>query len=119
MLLAGKRILIVEDEPLIAIDLESAVRDQHGTVIGPARNISEAQRIAESEIFDGAILDLRLKDDLALPVAECLRRRGIAFVIHSGQADITIPRAWPDVPIIGKPALPEQVVAILAALLIR
>jgi DNA-binding response OmpR family regulator len=115
--LDGKRILIVEDEPLIALDLESAVVDQNGTVVGPVDTVAEASRIAESEALDGAILDLRLKGELALSVAERLRARDIPFVVHSGQAEITIPRAWPNVPIIGKPALPERVVAVLAGLI--
>ena len=117
MLLAGKRILIVEDEPLIAIDLESAVVDQQGTVISAPSTLAEAQRVAENEAFDGAILDLHLKEGLALPVAESLLQRAIPFVIHSGHTDITTPRAWPMVPIIGKPALPEHVIAILASII--
>lgn len=107
--------MIVEDEPLIAIDLESAVRDQHGIVIANLNTLAEAQRCADVEALDGAILDLKLKEGMAFAVAEALIRRTIPLVIHSGQSDITMPRAWPTVPFIGKPALPEQVVAVLAA----
>ena len=116
-MLAGKRILIVEDEPLIALDLETAIVDLQGSVIGSVRTITEALRIAEFEDFDGAILDLQLKEGMAHPVAECLSKRAIPFVIHSGQSEITSPRARPDVPIISKPALPEQVIKVLAALM--
>jgi DNA-binding response OmpR family regulator len=115
--LSGKRILIVEDEPVIALDLESAIRDQHGLVVGPIDTIAEALRTAREETLHGAILDLRLRQGLALPVAEVLRTRQIPFVIHSGQAEITIPRGWPDVPTISKPAAPERVIALLAALI--
>jgi ActR/RegA family two-component response regulator len=115
--LTGKYILIVEDEPVIALDLESAVKDQHGFVVGPIDSIVEAIRTAETATLHGAILDLRLRQGLALPVAEVLRRRQIPFVIHSGQAEITIPRSWPDVPTISKPAAPERVITLLAALI--
>ena len=116
-MLTGKRILIVEDEPLIALDLESAVNDHEGVVVGPVGSIAQATLIAESEALDGAILDLRLGGDLALAVAERLRARQIPFVIHSGQADTTLPRDWPAVPVIGKPALPEAVIARLAEII--
>lgn len=116
-MLEGKRILIVEDEPLIALDLEAAVIDCRGTVVGPARTIAEANRIAELETLDGAILDLRLEGGVAISVAERLRARGIAFVVHSGQADATAARAWPDVPFIDKPALPEKVISVLASVM--
>jgi DNA-binding response OmpR family regulator len=112
--LAGKRILIVEDEPLIALDLESTVIDHKGIVVGPVGSIAQANLIAETEALDGAILDLRLGGELALSVAERLGARQIPFVIHSGQADTTWPRNWPAVPVIGKPALPEAVIALLA-----
>ena len=70
--------------------------------------------IAGTETIDGAILDLRLYGELSLTVADCLRARKIPFVIHSGQADTTLPRNWPAVPMIGKPALPEAVIDLLS-----
>jgi DNA-binding response OmpR family regulator len=115
--LIGKRILIVEDEPLIAIDLATAIEDVDGVVVGPAGTLLEATTMAETERLDGAILDLRLRDALTLSVAESLQKRDVPFVIHSGQAEITLPRNWPSVPIIDKPAPPEQVLRLLAALL--
>ena len=116
-MLAGKRILIVEDEPLIALDLESTVIDHEGIVVGPVGTIAEATLIVGTEAIDGAILDLRLGGELGLSVAECLRTRKIPFVIHSGQADTTLPSIWPAVPVINKPALPEAVIAVLAAIM--
>jgi DNA-binding response OmpR family regulator len=115
--LAGKRILIVEDEPLIALDLENAIVDHEGIVIGPAGSIAQATQLAESETIDGAILDLRLGGELALSVAECLRGRQVPFVIYSGQADTTLPRNWPTAPIVGKPAPPEDVIALLVSVM--
>ena len=101
-MLAGKRILIVEDEPLIGLDLEAAVKDCDGIVVGIVSTVAAASQTVETEILHGAILDLQLKDQLALPVMEQLASRDIPFVIHSGQADDSIASAWPGVPIIGK-----------------
>ena len=112
--LAGKRILIVEDEPLIALDLESAVIDHNGIVVGPVDSIPQATLFVETEAIDGAILDMRLGGDLALPVAQRLHARQIPFIIHSGQAHTTLTRNWPAVPLIGKPALPEAVIELLS-----
>ena len=106
-----------EDEPLIALDLESWVIDHEGIVVGTVGSIAEATLIVETQAIDGAILDLRLGGELGLSVAECLRTRKIPFVIHSGQADTTLPRNWPAVPMISKPALPEAVIALLASVM--
>jgi DNA-binding response OmpR family regulator len=114
--LNGKRILIVEDEPVIAFDLQTTIADQHGVIIGPASTLKQALQFAQTEILDGAILDLRLREGLALAVAEALRTRGIPFVIHSGQAEVTIPAHWPPTPVISKPALPEVVIDTLQSL---
>ena len=112
-MLSGKRILIVEDEPIIALDLAAAVVDGEGTVVGTAVTVEQAHRLLASEPCDAVILDLRLKDGLATAIADRLRDLGIPFVIHSGQADSICATAWPGVPVVGKPALPEQVMATL------
>ena len=67
-MLLDKRILIVEDEPLIALDLESAIRVWQGLGVGPAHCLAYATRFASSEPLHGAILDLRLQDDLVTDV---------------------------------------------------
>ena len=113
-MLAGQRILIVEDEPLIGIDLEAAVKDSGGIVVAIASTVVDATRSVETETLHGAIVDLRLRHELATPVLERLVTRNIPFVIHSGQADAAIGAEWPGVPIIDKPALPETVMAALA-----
>ena len=113
-MLAGQRILIVEDEPLIGIDLEAAVKDSGGIVVAIASTVVDATQSVETETLHGAIVDLRLRHELATPVLERLVTRNIPFVIHSGQADAAIEAEWPGVPIIDKPALPETVMAALA-----
>ena len=116
-MLEGKNILIVEDEPLIALDLETAIQDARGQVIGAMGSVRTALQAVETLTFDGAILDLRLNGEDALPVMQALSNRKIPFVIHSGQADRTVTTDWPMTPIVGKPALAETVVARLADLI--
>ena len=72
-MLAVKRILIVEDEPLIALDLETAVIDHHGTPVGPVASVADATVIIDGQHIDGAIMDLRLKDSIAIDLANELR----------------------------------------------
>ena len=94
-MLEGKNILIVEDEPLIALDLETAIQDARGQVIGAMGSVRTALQAVETLTFDGAILDLRLNGEDALPVMQALSNRKIPFVIHSGQADRTVTTDWP------------------------
>ena len=71
--LAGKRVLIVEDEQLIAFDLESTVLDAGGEVMGKAATLQQALAMAGNDSFDGAILDLRLGTESSLEVLETLQ----------------------------------------------
>jgi DNA-binding NtrC family response regulator len=112
-----QRILIAEDEPLIALDLEAAVIEYDGVVVGPCSSVADGLRLANSEVIHGAILDVRLRDGESLILAEYLSARCIPFVVHSGQGEITIPGDWPKAPVVSKPALPENVISALASLL--
>ena len=118
-LLEGKTILIVEDEPLIALDLEAAVRDHHGIPLGPVGTLVEAETIVLSDWPDGAILDLGLRGASATQFAERLKSCGVTVVIHSGQAESSLAPDWPKRLIVAKPALPETVIAALVSAMIR
>jgi len=116
-MLGGQRILIVEDEPPIAIDLESVVRDLGGVVVGIASTVGEAIELVDAGKIDGAILDLLLRSESGEPVADALVERRIPFVIHSGTVDSTGRKTWSGMPSVTKPAPPERVVGMLANLL--
>lgn len=118
-MLAGKRILIVEDEPLIAMDLQAAVSDEGGIVVGPATTVDDALHFARTGHFSGAIIDLRLHGVSALQVVEFLLGRSIPLVIYSGQAEITATGLSPGVPVVSKPAPPEQVLDLLGRMIAR
>jgi len=85
--LQGKRILIVEDEPLIALDIADMVEAQGAVVIGPAFALDEAQALVETQAIDGALLDIDLGRTLVWPLAETLHAKGIPFAFVSARCD--------------------------------
>jgi DNA-binding response OmpR family regulator len=111
--IAGRRILVVEDEMLIAMIIEDAVQDSGGEIVGPVATLEKALKLAEEEEFDAAILDVTIRGGNVYPVAELLLARGIPFVFASGYGDWAVPAELRDKPRLTKPftaaALEEQI----------
>lgn len=82
--LAGKRVLVVEDEFLIAMHLESVLERQGCRIIGPAPSVEAALHLIGEETPDAALLDGNLRGRLSAPVAAALRERAVPFVVVSG-----------------------------------
>lgn len=82
--LEGLKVLIAEDEAMVAMGLADIVEDEGGEVVGPYAKCAECLDYIERELPDLAILDLRLSDGESLPVAEKLAESGIPIVFHSG-----------------------------------
>jgi ActR/RegA family two-component response regulator len=83
-LLAGKRVLIIEDDNLLAITLAEELAAQGAKVIGPSATVVDAlDEIAHTDL-DGAIVDINLRGKAAFPVADALADRQIAFVFATG-----------------------------------
>ena len=102
--LSGKRLLVVEDEYLIATDLALSLEDQGATVVGPVGSIADALAlIATESTLDGAILDINLGHERAWDIAEELRRRGVPFIFATGYDAWITPEAFRDVPRCEKP----------------
>lgn len=80
------RVLVVEDEALLALELETGLRELGCEVVGPARNLAEAQRLAESEPrLAAAVLDVNLgSGELVFPVADALAARGVPYLLATG-----------------------------------
>lgn len=85
--LEGKRILILEDEPLIAMVLEDILDELGCLVVGPASDIAEAETLARDAPVDAAILDVHVGDRTSHSVAELLQARSIPFLVASGFGD--------------------------------
>lgn len=92
--LAGRRILIVEDESLVAMLLETILEDMGCTPVGPASSIDEGLRLVSSEQLDGALLDVNVAGRQVFPVAEALRERGVPFVFSTGYGEGGLPDEW-------------------------
>ena len=114
--MGGKKILIVEDEYLIAADMALQFEQWGVAVIGPAANVAKALAlIAETEGLDGAVLDVNLQDGVVYPVADALREKGVPYVFATGYDRVDLPERYRDAPQHEKPIDPEQVMRSLLA----
>ncbi|MGC1887475.1 MAG: response regulator [Stellaceae bacterium] len=115
---AGLRILVVEDEMLIAILIEDMLQELGCHVVGPVSRLDAAMRLAHEEPLDAAILDVSIRGGQVYPVAEKLLARNIPFVLASGYADWALPESLRDQPRLTKPFrqhdLEEQVRLLMA-----
>ncbi|MBS1304093.1 response regulator [Loktanella sp. SALINAS62] len=102
--LAGRRMLIVEDEAILAMDLEMIFEDQGCEVLDPAFSVKRALALIETERPDGATLDMNLNGESSAPVAAALRERNIPFILLSGNTDQDEhDSAFRDAPFVKKP----------------
>ena len=114
---AGKSILIVEDEPLIAMMLEDFLLSLGHDVRATCDSVSEALKAVEAGDLDLAILDVNLKGESVWPVAAQLRLRDIPFIIASGGHVDPPPAEFASVPMIDKPYTIDRVTPALEAAL--
>lgn len=101
--LQGVRILVVEDEFLLAMDIESAIREAGGEVVGPLVNLEEAVATAEREQLNAAVLDLNLRGEMSYPVAQVLKSRRIPFLFATGYTESRLPEPFQCRPCLRKP----------------
>lgn len=115
--LEGRRVLLVEDEAVIAFAVEDMLTDIGCVVVGPAYRLDTACALAKAEELDAAILDVNLNDERSYAAASILRLRGIPFVFATGYAESGVD--WGDglAPVIAKPYHREALAQALADLL--
>ena len=102
--LHGLRILVVEDNFLVAESVRDLLDDCGCRTIGPVPRVAPALALIESEGLDGAVLDINLGSEFCFPIAALLTERGIPFVFLTGYDDAAlIPMAFRDVPCLSKP----------------
>lgn len=85
--LRGRRVLVIEDEMLVAMEFEGLLQRQGCTVLGPARTVDRALALLDHEQPDAALLDLNLNGEPATAVAVALRTRGVPFVLVTGYGE--------------------------------
>jgi DNA-binding NtrC family response regulator len=100
--LRGKRVLVIEDSPVVAEFAAEALETLGCEVVGPARNMAVARELSDSGRADVALVDVRIRGEKSFAVCEILNRRGVPFVLTSGYADWAVPQEWA-----GRPQLPK------------
>ncbi|HEY8125351.1 MAG TPA: response regulator [Methylocystis sp.] len=99
----GKRVLIVEDESIIAMMLECELNDGGCEVIGPAPSVEDALRLIDTEPLDCALLDYRLADETSGRIASALAERNILFLMMTGHCAGDLPLELRDKTLLQKP----------------
>ena len=109
-MLSGLRVLIVEDEAVLADDLSEIITAAEGVVVGPVATVREARALMKCGVaFDVAILDVNLSDGVVTPVLEALQARGVPVLVYTGG---TVPedvrRRHPSLVSLAKPVRPAR-----------
>lgn len=104
-----RRILLVEDEYMIAEDMACDLRALGAEVVGPIATVAEALEAVESEAhLDGAVLDMNLRGEMVFPVADALRERKVPILFTTGYESGTIPTRYADIERCEKPVTPAR-----------
>jgi PAS domain S-box-containing protein len=116
----GCRILIVEDEGLVALQLQADLEDAGHSVVGPARSLQQGLHLAESEDIDAALVDVSLGRDSSAPIADRLLARSVPFAFATGYADSAmLPEHLRCIPRLSKPYAVEEVRRMVDGLVAR
>jgi DNA-binding response OmpR family regulator len=111
------RILIVEDEPMLAFAIEDTLIDDGFKIAGVAGELAKALAIIESGVCDAAILDVNLSGESAAPAASALAARGLPFLILSGYSSEQQPSAFAGALRLQKPCRPDRLIRALRGIL--
>jgi CheY-like chemotaxis protein len=109
----GRNILVVEDEPLIAMMLEDFLETLGHRIHASCDNLGDALTQCQTGNFDLAILDINLKGELIWPAAGALRERGVPFVIASGGHVEPPPAEFANAPLLEKPYTIDRIGPVL------
>ncbi len=112
----GLRVLIVEDEFMIAMAVEAAVTEAGGIVVDMAATLEQALQAAHSANLDAALLDINLNGRTSFAVAEALRERGIPYAFVTGYGKQMVPPAFASAPLLMKPYARGELMRVLGAL---
>lgn len=117
--LAGKTILIVEDEYLVGEDLRRILANAGAEAIGPIDNPTIACAIVRKRWIDGAVLDVRLREETSIQVATLLNHQHVPFIVVSGYQPDEIPGPFREAPFVAKPVLMAPLASLASAVFSR
>ena len=112
--LSGRKILVVEDEYLIAAAVNEELSHRGAVVIGPVGNLMSALSLISHELPDAALIDVNLEGSRAFPLLEELDRRSVPFLLLTGYDASVLPEKWRFRPRLTKPCTPSAIAAALA-----
>jgi CheY-like chemotaxis protein len=115
--LSGKRVLIIEDSPVVAPFTADLLTELGCEVVGPAPTMAAARELIDEGGFDAAIVDVHIRGERVFSLCERLAKSGVPFVLTSGYADWDMPEQWRERPRLQKPYKLEDVERTLSALL--
>ena len=115
--MTAKRVLIVEDDYLIAERLSRAIEDDGFAVIGPVDTVAGALGLLGRERPDAALLDVRLRHGDSLEIARALRQRGVPFAVVSGYTRESLPPEMAAAPFLAKPLGEVELIEIARTLI--
>jgi len=101
--LPGRRVLVVEDEIMVAWVLEDMLAELGCEIVGPAVRVDQALTLVGAETFDLAVLDINLNGQKSFPIADALAARGVPFVFSTGYNTEGIPDDYRRYPMMQKP----------------
>jgi len=111
------RVLVVEDEFFIGLRIADVLQYMGCDVVGPLGTVARASAEADREAIDAALLDVRLRDETVVPVAEILNRRRIPFALVTASAPDHLPASLLDRPYVPKPFTDEDIKTVVQNLL--
>jgi DNA-binding response OmpR family regulator len=109
------RILLVEDEPLVAMMITDMAEDAGHKVVATAARLAEALPVASEGEIDVAILDVNLNGERTFPVAEALRARGVPVIFSTGYGAESLGLDWAHSLVLAKPFQPHDLERVLDA----
>jgi DNA-binding response OmpR family regulator len=115
--LAGRRILVVEDSPVVGPFTADLLEELGCVAIGPAPNMAAARELIDADVFDAALVDVHIRGERAFPLCDTIAAKDVPFVLTSGYADWAMPDKWLDRPRLQKPYKLDEVRRALEALL--
>lgn len=114
--LAGKRVLLIEDEMLVAMLLEEGLAELGCAVVGPIGRVDAAKRAVAAERFDCALLDINLRGQPVYPVAELLAKREVPFCFVTGYGEPGVAPPFAERPVLHKPFSSRELAAVVGRL---
>jgi CheY-like chemotaxis protein len=114
---SGRRVLVVEDEMIVAWLLEDMLADLGCAVVGPAARVNQALAMIDAEAIDVALLDVNLNGQMSYPIADALATRGVPFVFSTGYDKDRLLDGYQTFPVLQKPFHRSELGDTLAKLL--